>query len=325
MITTFDSGELPETERLSLFNEFQLRCDDPMAVRADPAGFQARVRALGLADLGVCELACSAADVRRTSKLIRRADPELYSIIVPLRGRLMVAQGERDAELGTADIGLYSSSHPFQVRLAPGTTLLRAQLRRELLPLPVSKIDRLLATPLPGRSGVGALLSAFLTQLTGDVTYSPADATRLGSVAVDLLTAVLAHHLDTEAPENARQAALLPRITAFIQRHLDDPDLSPGAIAAAHHISVSYLHRLFQEQEVTVAAWIRRRRLDRAARDLADTGLRDLSIHRVAVRWGFTDHATFTRAFSAAYDVPPREYRRRALDRREPDDELLAS
>ena len=56
-----------------------------------------------------------------------------------------------------------------------------------------------------------------------------------------------------------------------------------------------------------------RKRLSGARRDLADPALHDLPIHRIATRWGFTDHATFTRAFHAANGIPPRDYRRRTL------------
>lgn len=341
MITTvFDSGSLPVDERLPQFNDFQQRCEDPMAVTAEPYGFQARVRALDMCcsmvnpngpirDLGtvnLVELACSEAGIRRTAKQIRQSDPGYYSVVLPVRGRIQLAQAERHVELGPADLALYTSSDPLQVRLDRGTTLLRAHLPRTSLPLPSRKLDGLVATPLPSRSGLGSVLSAFFAQLTSDDTpYSPADMTRLSAVAVDLVTAVLAHHLDADTPEHARQTVLLPQIQTFIRRNLDDPELSPGSIAAAHHISVSYLHRLFQEHEMTVAAWIRRQRLDRAGRDLADPDLRDLSIHRIASRWGFADHATFTRAFRAAYGVPPREYRQRELARGERENALLAS
>ena len=53
-------------------------------------------------------------------------------------------------------------------------------------------------------------------------------------------------------PETHRRA-LLTRIQAFIQQRLGDPELSPGVIAAAHHISLRYLRKLFQEQGTTVA------------------------------------------------------------------------
>ncbi|MFE2941524.1 AraC family transcriptional regulator [Streptomyces sp. NPDC059255] len=85
--------------------------------------------------------------------------------------------------------------------------------------------------------------------------------------------------------------------------------------AAAHHISVSYLHRVFQAHDrgTTVSAWIRHQRLEAARRDLADPALRAVPVHRIGTGWGFTQHAVFSRAFHAAYGVPPRDYRHRAL------------
>jgi AraC-like DNA-binding protein len=39
---------------------------------------------------------------------------------------------------------------------------------------------------------------------------------------------------------------LLVRIHRYIERNLRDPDLSPRTIAAAQHISVRYLQKLFR-------------------------------------------------------------------------------
>lgn len=319
--TLCDSGDLAPADRLAYFDECQVRSEQPMRVISEPVGFRATVRALDLAAVNVVELTCSDADLRRTPKLVRQTDPELYAIVVPLRGSVALAQGERTAELGAGEMGLYTSSDPLHVRLTgePGsaTTLLRAHLPRTLLPLPPRKVDRLAGTRVSGRSGVGAMFAGFLTRLAADAAaYTQADVSRMGTVAVDLLTAALAHHLDAEPPATARAAVLLPRITGYIQRRLGDPGLSPATIAAAHHISVSYLHRLFQAHDMSPAAWIRRQRIARARRDLADPALHDVPVHRIATRWGFTDHATFTRAFHAANGIPPRDYRRRALGER---------
>lgn len=110
-----------------------------------------------------------------------------------------------------------------------------------------------------------------------------------------------------------RQRALALRIQSYIAAHLQEPDLTPGVVAAVHHISVSHLHRLFQTKGVTVAAWIRQQRLERARRDLADPTLRTVRVHRIAEQWGFTHHAVFTRAFRTAYGIPPSEYRTRRV------------
>ncbi|MGW4736264.1 helix-turn-helix domain-containing protein, partial [Streptomyces shenzhenensis] len=161
--------------------------------------------------------------------------------------------------------------------------------------------------------GIGALLAQFLTQVSRDSdSYRPDDGPRLGIVAVDLLSALFAHALDvgSSLPSETHRQTLVLRIRAFIQQHLHDPHLTPRTVAAAHHISTSYLHRLFQDEEETVAASIRRQRLERARRDLSEPGLCTIPIHAIAARWGFPRATDFTRAFRAAYDMPPSDYRR---------------
>jgi AraC-like DNA-binding protein len=106
---------------------------------------------------------------------------------------------------------------------------------------------------------------------------------------------------------------------AFIRQNLHDPELTPTMVAAAHHISLSYLHRIFQQQASgeTVAAWIRGQRLESARRDLADSALRTMPIHAIAARWGISRASDFTRAFRSAYGLSPKEYRLQALSPRE--------
>ncbi|MFI7546083.1 hypothetical protein [Actinoplanes sp. NPDC049599] len=89
---------------------------------------------------------------------------------------------------------------------------------------------------------------------------------------MDLTTAVLAHHLDrANAPLRSPTHTLYLRLAAFIEDNLRHPDLHPATIAAAHCISLRYLHRIVQEHHpVGVATHIRTRRLDRARHDLAD-------------------------------------------------------
>jgi AraC-like DNA-binding protein len=65
-----------------------------------------------------------------------------------------------------------------------------------------------------------------------------------------------------------------------------DPTLTPAMIAAAHHVSVRYLYRLFETEQSRVAAWIRQRRLERCPRDLLDPALRTQPVSAIAGRWG---------------------------------------
>jgi len=134
-----------------------------------------------------------------------------------------------------------------------------------------------------------------------------------------VLATRLAHELDcdTAVPPESHRRALMARIHAFIQGHLGDPELSPGTVAAAHHISVRYLHKLFQEQGATASSWIRARRLEGSRRDLADPAQTARPAAAIGARWGFRSAAQFSQAFKAAYGLPPQQYRewaRTAMD-----------
>jgi AraC-like DNA-binding protein len=294
----------------------------PAGVRgegADGCGPAALVIDLGVARVCAAELA--PLRTTRTLRLTRPGDPESYHVVVPVRGAVGVEPGRRRVEWRADSMYVSGSARPSATRFAApaGAGPFRgvvAAVPKALLPLPADRLDSVAGRWLPAREGVAGLLTGFLIRLTEDPgAYRQADVPRLGAVTLELVTAVVAHLLDAEpapAPETRRQT-LMSRIRSFIQQHLHDAELTPGAIAAAHHISTSYLHQLFRAQETTVTGTIRRQRLEGARRDLAEPALRGTPIHRIAARWGFPEAAAFSRAFRAAYGMPPREYRHRAL------------
>ncbi|MFJ9576529.1 helix-turn-helix domain-containing protein [Streptomyces sp. NPDC101191] len=192
-------------------------------------------------------------------------------------------------------------------------TLLR--LPRRILPLSSGRADDLLAVPLRANAGAAALLGPYLAGLPGAARgCGAAELGRLGSIAVDLAATAIAAQLDVQEslPTETRQAVTLAEIKAFIAQNLPDPELTPSAIAARHHLSVRTLHALFRDEPETLAASIRRRRLERCVADLADTGLRHRTIGDIAARWGLAAH-DFSRSFRRAYGISPGEYRASAL------------
>lgn len=313
--TLFTTAGVPLPDRPRAFDEFLTESrHGTRALVHRPDRFAARVRAVRLGGIEVSELTASSAAVARTPSLIRADDPDVYALITPVRGHAVLTQAGREAELVPGRVVLRSSGRPFELHVGEGPVrLLRAQVPRPLLTRRRRELDRLLAAPVPGDSGMGRLFTRFLRDLAdgdpGGEGYRQQDLPRLANLTLDLFDALLGHVLDRDHRPTPGQPALLAQVTAHIQERLGDPDLSPDTIAAAHHISTSYLHRLFASRDLTVGATIRALRLERARRDLADPRLAGVPIHRIAARWGFRDHATFTRAFRQRYGTAPRALR----------------
>jgi AraC-like DNA-binding protein len=249
----------------------------------------------------------------RTPKLIRVSDPELFKIAVQLRGHTVFSQGDREAALAPGDFTLEDLSRPCQLADRDDEHgVLAVMFPRTLLPLRRDELERLTSVPISGRDGLGAPISSLARHMVRHLEgYSPTEGARLAAGLMDLLIVALAERLDrvpTLAPATRRRA-LLASVQSFIDQRLGDAELTPSVIAAAHHISLRYLYKLFETEQATVAGWIRQRRLERCRRDLLDPTLGDWSVIAIAARWGFTNGAHFSRVFRAAYGLPPAEYR----------------
>lgn len=159
-------------------------------------------------------------------------------------------------------------------------------------------------------SGVGALVSRFLCALIGeDELRHSVSGRRLSHNAVDLVALLVAELLGPYRSESAVGGGeILARIREYIEENLMDPDMSPESIARAHHISVRYLHKLFQSDGTTVSTWIRQRRLDSCRADLGRLSNRRRTVAAVAQSWGFANPSHFSRLFRQAYGVSPSEW-----------------
>lgn len=270
-------------------------------------------RLVRLGALPVWSAAFQPLELRRHARPGRRTGADRYRLALLLEGEAVITCGRRETHLGAGDFYCDDGSRPHEIRTGPvravGTVIPEA-----LLPLPRDNADRALGHRVPGGDLMAPLLARFLTQVTEHTgAYHPADGPRLGAVLSGMVAALLTRAAESApCPPLTPRAPLTPRITAFIQHRLGDPELTPQSIAAAHGISLSYLHRLFEAESETVAAFVRRRRLERARFDLADPAQADTPVHAVAARWGFARATDFARAFRAAYGLAPGDFRRRS-------------
>ncbi|RFU39513.1 helix-turn-helix domain-containing protein [Actinomadura logoneensis] len=318
MAVLIRAGDVPAAERVDAWLGIVCETLGPLDVRMDrDAPLHGQIEAVQLGPLGVGRIETSTPhSVHRTPGLIRRDDPDHYRVVLAVSGTVLLGQDGRTARLRAGDLALYDFSRPYELVYDSAVQLAVFSFARPLLTVPADSVRHLTAVPIGPDEGSAALAAPLLRRVAEDAeTYRAAGSSRLPGVVTDLLDMTLAERsakVAALAPET-RERVLLRRVHAFVEQHLGDAALDPAAVAAAHHVSVRHLHRLFETEHTTVAAWIRHRRLERCRRDLADPAMAHQPVSSVAARWGMPDPAHFSRLFRRAYGVSPVEYRRSAL------------
>lgn len=313
MNVVLSTDAVPASERLAYWHDAVWRTFVPLNI-STPRGpgnapFSGAVTTHPLGYLQISTVDADAERVFRTPRLIAQGSDEYMLVGLQGQGPAVVTQDGRDAVLRPGDFALYDTTRPYTLNFPDRFQMRVFQVPRQALGLRESDLRRITGITIRGDEGPAAMVAPFLAGLAaGAGTYRPHVGDMLARNAVDLLTTLIAEHLGRDiAGTDAAHEALLLRIRAFISRHLADPDLSPESIATAHHISVRYLHRLFQHEGTTVSRWIQHRRLEECRGELSRPGRLSPAVAVVAHRWGFTSPAHFSRAFRAAYGMSPRE------------------
>jgi AraC-like DNA-binding protein len=309
------TAELAPARRREAWRDVVCDALGPLEMRIDPdAPLSGEIQTGAVGPVGVGRVETSTPhSVHRTFAQVGRDSPQLHRLVLAVSGRPRVAQDGRACQLDAGQFAVYDFTQPYDIAYDSAVQLAVFSFPHGSLALPPDSLVRLAAVPVDGATGTGALAASVLRRVATEYeSYGPASAGRLSMVVADLVTAALAERLDEAdvVPVESRERTLVLQVRAYIEQHLGDLDLDPAEIAAAHHVSVRQLHRLFEAESSSVAAWIRQRRLERCRTDLADPALDGWPVSAVGARWGLPDPAHFSRLFRRTYGVSPTEYRR---------------
>lgn len=96
----------------------------------------------------------------------------------------------------------------------------------------------------------------------------------------------------------------------YIESHLED-EVTSADVARTAGFSLSHFHSVFRAAMGTpLASYIRNRRLIHSAKRLTETGE---PIVDIALRYGFSGHEAFTRAFGRTFGCAPKVFRRERM------------
>ncbi len=162
--------------------------------------------------------------------------------------------------------------------------------------------------PIATDTGAAALLAAHMRTLERVAPSLGAEGAAMADVTVNLVAATLRAARGTCELESASLRSLhRERARNYVRLHLRNPDLCPAQVAAGIGVSVRYLHLIFSDEGDTLMRWTMQQRMERCREALVAFPQRKIS--DIALEFGFSDHAHFTRLFRRTFGMSPSDAR----------------
>ena len=233
----------------------------------------------------------------------------------------MVIAGGGVARAGRAEIPLETEGRlylvdgrrPGRIRSSAGFEHLYLVLPREpsleiVAQDPFSGRQGLLDIPNHGLLGVAIAQLRAVSKHAGELS-EPALVAAIRAAA-GLVTFGLRQQLGAASEVDRPIAYEMLYLSArrLMEAYCANPELTASSIAIAVGCSRAHLYRAFALQGMSVGDALRDIRLKRAQSQLADS--RHRSLGQIARHCGFTDQSSFSRAFRAAFEMTPRQWRR---------------
>lgn len=269
----------------------------------DDPSIEFRTHSIGPAYVVDCRMDRAAAT--RSRNEVEETGDEWIAASLTLSGRRTITQGGRDAACEPGSLLLWQTAKPFACivddRVEKKTFFVPSDYARVRCP----DIDDFLGQSMSADNASVNLMCDFATSGVLESATPPGLEITIFNVIMELLIGVVRSESgleDAAAPNELRFEA----IVNYIHRNAADPTLSSVKVARHHNMSLRSLQQIFAIHGTSVAAYIRRYRLQRCYEDL----LRGVgTVTEVAFDNGFTDASHFSRVFKAHFGHSPRDTR----------------
>lgn len=247
----------------------------------------------------------------RDRRKIAQSGLDHYVIQTLTAGRSVVVEGASPGEWPVGSVRILDMTRPIRTE-ADGFSNLTLIVPRTVLEPLLGAPDDLHGLTLGSDTVGAALLGRLLHDLSaraGVMTQGEAEALGPGVAAM----AAACFGPSVAAVDQARAARMsLSRraVQAHIDAHLGSAELSAESLCRHFGLSRASLYRLL-DPVGGVEGYIRARRLDQAYRLLSSLAGRTQRVANVAHGLGFTNQASFSRAFRRRFDMSPSDARDR--------------
>lgn len=299
---TWDLARIPADARLAewgrVLTETQVTCH-ARAV-GDESAFSASIRRHRFGDLALLDMSSTPYRGVRTRHDIASDVRDVVGLQWILSGRERVDLERRAFQMSAGDVLFWDACIPVEFEVATAVHKRMLILPRDVVASAVTDYRLGLGRMSMANATTRTLVAVLQLMVSELPSLDVAGRAAAANAIIALLGGLGAAE---EGGSAALRVTLRDALLDHVERHLDDPDLAPAKIAAAHSISIRTLYACFAELGLTVSGYIRERRLSRCYTDLSSGGSR--TVTEVARRWGFHEPAHFSRVFRRRYGVPP--------------------
>ncbi|WP_165943779.1 helix-turn-helix domain-containing protein [Saccharopolyspora karakumensis] len=246
---------------------------------------------------------------RRTASMVESHPSDDVFVAMITEGQALVVQDGRSCTLGPGDFAFVESSRPYSAIYETSSRLIDFAWPRHAIGLSESECQSVTARAFRAASPLGRWLSPALIGLHQmDEGVSQAGVVRIADGISDLLVTAALELASPDDPTD-RWRPQYDQMIKFIERNLDETELTADFLAENFFMSTRSVHRLFAKFDTTVASAIRDMRLEEARRMMLSHSHRTKSVSFIASHCGFSSLQVFSRAFTTKYGVGPKQYR----------------
>jgi AraC-like DNA-binding protein len=279
----------------------------------DHVGFKGWLQYLSLPSVNIMYATSGTPHSAMHSAPALAGSDDYYLATVVLSGGFVLYQDGHETRVERGAMAVQDTSLTYEFEdYGSKIRTLALRIPRDLLRQRISHADLLTIVRTAHSSELIDLFTNFVLRLLKtEGRFVPIITKQLEDQTLDLLAMALLHSIHGTGSELGiwSASAQLYRIKSFVEKHLQNPELSPAMVASALGISSSYIDKLWQGENTSLMRYVWTRRLEQCRQELCKPARSADDITRIAFRWGFSELSHFSRVFKARFGLSPRDYR----------------
>jgi AraC-like DNA-binding protein len=312
--STMDTDEVSPRERTAYWSHWLDRLFQ--GLRSDLYGdtrFDGRVTTVRAGDVLLTRLEADRHRVTHTDAQVRSSSMGYLKIVAPLHGRAGVQQHGHEAWVQPGQWCIYDTTDAYTVSNPAHVEHLIVMLPRQDLDRRGLAINALMARQLGTDGGIARVTLETMRSAWCELPGMGAEAARgMGELITQCVYLSLLDLAGRSTAQTQREA-LRERIKQIVTLRLADPQLTVDGIASVLNVSRRRLYDAFTDEPDGVAGYVLHRRLQACLATFSDGAQQHRSITDIALGFGFSNPAHFSRVFRSRFGLTPSDYRRAAV------------